>query len=226
MQSQPTDPSDFAKPNFARSADASGGTPQSAQSEALINHPTVFSSQFIDCMEMNADARTVAAYLDVHQEWFRRCAHPMQVEAIGQNSYALIIGHFGAFGYDVEPRVGLDLLPQQEGIYRIETVPVPDDTYLGYEVDFQAALNLVEHPNPNDATTKMTQVQWQLDLHVAIQFPRFIHALPDALIKSTGDRILKQVVRQVSRRLTHKVQEDFHSSRDLAMPKKIRKRFI
>lgn len=225
MQSQPTDPSDFASPNFARSSDTSGEA-QSAHAEALIHEPTVFSSQFIDCMEMNADARTVAQYLDVHQEWFRRCAHPMHVESIGQNSYALIIGHFGAFGYDVEPRVGLDLLPQQEGIYRIETVPVPGDTALGYEVDFQAALKLVEHSSQTDSTAKMTQVQWRLDLNVSIQFPRFIHALPEALIQNTGDRILRQVVRQVSRRLTHKVQEDFHSSHNLTVPKRARKRFL
>lgn len=227
MQSQPTDSSDFANSNFARSADASSHSGASSQpAETLLNEPTVFSSQFIDCMEMNADARTVAQYLDVHQDWFRRCAHPMQVELIGQNSYALIIGHFGAFGYDVEPKVGLDLLPQQEGIYRIETVPVPGAGSLGYEVDFQAALHLVEHPSQSDPTAKMTQVQWQLDLHVAIQFPRFIHALPDALIQNTGDRILRQVVRQVSRRLTHKVQEDFHSSRNLPLPKRARRKLL
>ncbi|MER3433906.1 MAG: hypothetical protein C4288_10845 [Leptolyngbya sp. ERB_1_1] len=230
MQSQPTDPSDFVKSNFARSTDASsfGGAPSqpTQETEPLINQPTVFSSRFIDCMEMNADAQTVARYLDVHQDWFRRCAYPMQVESIGQNSYALIIGHFGAFGYDVEPKVGLDLLPQQESIYRIVTVPVPGDTSLGYEVDFQAALHLVEHPNQDDPTAKMTQVQWQLDLQVAIQFPRFIHALPDALIQRTGDRILRQVVRQVSRRLTHRVQDDFHSSHNLPLPKRARRKLL
>ena len=226
MQSQPTDPSDFANPNFARSADAgtSGTPPQPPHgAETLLNEPNLFSSQFIDCMEMNADAQTVAQYLDVHQDWFGRCAHPMQVEAIGENSYALIIGHFGAFGYDVEPKVGLNLLPHEEGIYRIQTVPVPGAVFLGYEVDFQAALKLVEHSSP---TAKMTQVQWQLDLHVSIQFPRFIHALPESLIQNTGDRVLRQVVRQVSRRLTHKVQEDFHSSRNLPMPKRGRRKLL
>jgi len=229
MQSQPTDPSDFVNSNFARSTDASGfgGASQPAQgTEPLMNEPTVFSSRFIDCMEMNADAQTVARYLDVHQDWFRRCAHPMQVESIGQNSYALIVGHFGAFGYDLEPKVGLDLLPQQEGVYRIVTVPVPDAASLGYEVDFQAALHLVEHLNQDDPPAKMTQVQWQLDLQVAIQFPRFIHALPDALIQRTGDRILSQVVRQVSRRLTHRVQDDFHSSRNLLLPKRVRRNLL
>ena len=227
MQSQPTDPSDFANPNFARSTDASSGSGASSHahgSEALINEPDVFSSQFVDCMEMNADALTVAQYLDGHQDWFKRCAHPMHVEAIDENSYALIIGHFGAFGYDVEPKVGLNLLPQQEGIYRIETIPVPGAAALGYEVDFQAALRLVEHPSQCDPAANMTQVQWQLDLHVSIQFPRFIHALPDSLIQNTGDRILRQVVRQVSRRLTHKVQEDFHSSRNLPLPKRGRRK--
>lgn len=226
MQSQPTDPSDFANPNFVRTDAAHPSEMSAHPTEMLLNEPTIFSSQFIDCMEMNADAQTVAQYLDVHQDWFHRCAHPMHVESIGQNSYALIIGHFGAFGYDVEPKVGLNLLPQQEGIYRIETVPVPGDVPLGYEVDFQAALELVEHPSQVNPAAKMTQVQWQLDLKVAIQFPRFIHALPDSLIQKTGDRILRQVVRQVSRRLTHKVQEDFHSSHNLSLPKRTRRKLL
>ncbi len=186
-----------------------------------VTEPTEFRSRFIDSMEMYADAQSVADYLDAHQGWFRRCAHPMQVDAIDIHSYALTVGHFGAFGYDIEPKVGLNLLPQDQGIYRIETVPVPNYILTGYDVDFRAAMELVETLNP-ELSGKMTQVQWQLDLTVTIQFPKFIHALPDALIRKTGDRILKQVVRQVSRRLTHKVQEDFHSSRGLPMPKRFR----
>jgi hypothetical protein len=210
MQSQPTDR------QFANASQPDDAQPR-------VNHPTLFHSQFVDSMEMNADRQTVATYLDSHQGWFRRCAHPMQVESIGTNSYALIIGHFGAFGYDIEPKIGLDLLPQDAGIYRIETVPIPGYTSIGYEVDFQASLELVERDQAPSDIAKITHVEWQLDLTVTIQFPRFIHALPDMLIQNTGDRLLKQIVRQVSRRLTHKVQEDFHSSRNLPMPKRPRK---
>jgi hypothetical protein len=191
---------------------------------SIVTELTEFRSQFIDCMEMHTDAQTVADYLDEHHSWFRRCAHPMGVESIGANSYALIVGHFGAFGYDIEPKVGLNLLPQQEGIYRIETVPVPGYGAMGYDIDFRAAMELVELSNETiHRSAKTTQVKWQLDLTVTIQFPKFIHALPEALIQHTGDRLLQQVVRQVSRRLTHKVQEDFHSSRGLPMPKRARK---
>lgn len=200
-----------------------------------VSEPTQFHSQFIDCMELYADANTVAKYFDAHHDWFQRCAHPMKVESIGRNAYALVIGQFGSFGYEIEPKIGLDLLPQEEGIYRIETVPVPNYETAGYDVDFRAAMELVEmspdqqiHQELLRSSTidRITRVQWQLDLAVSIQFPRFIQALPNSLIQSTGDRLLRQIVRQVSNRLTRKVQEDFCKTHGILLPKRSRKWFF
>jgi hypothetical protein len=53
---------------------------------------------------------------------------------------------------------------------------------------------------------------------VAIRLPAFIDLLPDGLVQSSGDHLLRQIVRQVSRRLTWKVQEDFHSQAGLVCP--------
>lgn len=186
-----------------------------AESAQKVLEPTRFQSRYVDFMEMGADFATVAHYLDSHQEWFRRCSHPMQVEPIGPNGYALIIGRYGAFGYEVEPRVGLDLLPQQAGVYQIETIPVPNTPYQGYDVDFKATMTLVQAAAQSQP---LTRVEWQLDLAVTIQFPRFIQALPRQIIQNTGDRLLHQIVRQVSRRLTYKVLDDFHGSLNLPMP--------
>lgn len=197
---------------------------QIGEATESVSEPTQFSSHFVDSMEMFADAKTVAEYLDAHHGWFRRCAQPMLVDSIGPNSYALTIGKFGAFGYEIEPKVGLDLLPQQQGVYQIETVPVPGYATFGYDVDFRAAMELVElSESPASRRGKITRIQWQLDLMVTIQFPKFIHALPESLIQRTGDRLLYQVVRQVSHRLTHKVQDDFHSSHNLPFPKRSRR---
>ncbi|NDJ17127.1 DUF1997 domain-containing protein [Myxacorys almedinensis] len=231
MQSSPTN-SFYEVPTnrqFTQTADSAlpaiaTDSPAVEETHPTATHPTVFRSHFVDQMEMGAAAQTVITYLDAHSEWFHRCAHPMQVESIGTNSYALIIGHFGAFGYDIEPKVGLNLLPQQKGVYRIETVPVPGYAVTGYDVDFRAAMQLIEFSSGASPTAQATRIQWQLDLTVSIQFPKFIHALPDALIQRTGDRLLNQIVRQVSRRLTHKVQEDFHSSHQLPLPKRDRTR--
>ena len=70
----------------------------------------------------------------------------------------------------------------------------------------------------------VTRVEWELDLVVELQFPRFIQRLPYSLIQSTGDRILNQIVSQVSHRLTHKVQKDFYQSLDIPFPQKKQKK--
>jgi hypothetical protein len=201
-----------------------------------VSEPIYFHGNYANVMEMFADAATVADYLDIHREWFTRCAHPMQTRPLGQNGYDLTIGKFGSFGYEVEPKIGLNLLPQDHGVYRIQTMPIPDYTPPGYEVDFRAALQLVEiDTDPelyyvpgtrNNASLplRMTCVEWELKLVVAIQFPRFIHTLPRPIIQNTGDSLLNQIVRQVSRCLTIKVQKDFHSTREIPFPQR-RKKF-
>jgi hypothetical protein len=174
-----------------------------------------FYTHHTDRMGMQAPANVVADYLNSHRIWFSRCAEPMKVQPLGENGYALVIGRFGAFNYEVEPQIGLELLPPDAGVYRIRTIPTPDYTPPGYDVDYRASLHLVENPIDNSASSIMTYVEWELDLTVHIHFPKFIQRLPKSLIQSTGDRLLNQIVRQVSRRLTRKVQEDFHKSIDV-----------
>lgn len=188
-------------------------------SEVLTPTSMRFSGQFADCMEMHAPASTVAEYLNTHQQWFCRCAQPMKVEAISVNGYALAIGRFGAFGYDVEPKVGLELLAPENDVYRIKTIAVPNYIAPGYDVDFKAVMELVEVPG-GELGKVVTKVEWTLDLNVDVQFPKFIYRLPKSVIKNTGDRLLNQIVRQVSRRLTAKVQSDFYTSLGLPLPPK------
>ena len=121
----------------------------------------------------------------------------------------------------MEPTIALRLLPQQEGIYRIETVrTVPKSLALRhhYDVDFRAGMRLISEQ-------EHTSVQWDLDLKVWIRLPKVITMLPDQLVQSSGDHLLKQIVRQISRRLTWKVQEDFHAAHGLSCPPRQRAAF-
>ena len=184
-----------------------------------------YSSQFTDLMEMAAPASVVADYLDHHDGWFRRCAAPMRVLTLGHNSYALTLGRFGNFGFEVEPTIALELLPQSEGIYRIGTVPLAEDhpsQQQIYDVDFNASLQLDQRTGERGPTT---QVCWELDLRVWIRLPAVIGLLPESLVQSSGDHLLRQIVRQVSRKLTWKVQEDFHATHDLVCPPRRRAAF-
>ena len=183
-----------------------------------------YASAFADVMEMRASAPVVSEYLDHHEGWFRRCADPMTVDPLGKRGYALTLGTFGNFGFEVEPTIGLELLPQNQGLYRILTVPHPsgDPKLEGlYDVEFNASLQLDQ---ANDAAVvsndsrPQTLVRWELDLSVWVRLPGVITLLPDGLVQSSGDHLLRQIVRQISRRLTWKVQEDFHGSHDLECP--------
>ncbi|MDH6058393.1 DUF1997 domain-containing protein [Umezakia ovalisporum] len=188
--------------------------------EATVGLTTKFYGHYSDSMPMYSPANQVAEYLETHASWFSRCAEPMKVQPLGEHGYAVIIGCFGSFGYEVEPKIGLELLPPDQGIYRIRTIPVPDYHPPGYDVDYQASLQLVEHQvnDKNINFNVITQVEWELDLMVNLHFPQFIQRLPKSLVKSTGDSLLNQIVRQVSRRLTRKVQEDFHHSLRIPFP--------
>ncbi len=184
---------------------------------------TVFRNEFVGLMDLFADRKTVMNYLDCHQGWFCRCAHPFQADPIGENGYAIGVGRIGAFGFKVDPRVGLHLLPQDEGVYRILTIPIPDQEPQGYEVDFRAEMYLKEDDVPPEYESPielMTKVEWNLLLTVSLRFPRFIHRLKPETIQSTGDNILAMVVRRVSNSLTKKVQSDFHRTHGIEVPKK------
>jgi hypothetical protein len=184
----------------------------------------VLEGHYAGKMDMAADIDTVGQYLNSHRGWFTRCAHPMQVEPMSDNGYALVVGRFSMLGYEVEPKVGLYLSPLDHLVYRIDTITIPGYVPPGYDVDFHAVLRLQDGPDviaPAPATA-LTQVDWELSLAVKIHMPRLLNSVPRSLLKTSGDRLLHQVVRQVSKRLTRKVQEDFHQSHSLPLPESYR----
>ncbi|MEA5467765.1 DUF1997 domain-containing protein [Spirulina sp. 06S082] len=193
--------------------------------EISSQQPFSFETHFRGLMGMAADLPTVADYLDAHEGWFCRCAQPMTAEPFGENGYILTVGKFKSFGYEVEPKMAVVLLPPKDGLYVMHSLEVPDYTPLGYELNYTSSLTLEEvsgqEVNWNTSgIDRVTKVEWQLHLFVKIQFPPFIYKLPRNLLQTTGDRLLSQIVRQISPRLTYKVQKDFHDRLNLSLPPK------
>jgi len=199
-------------------ADSSPPHQALADSQAPVEGVLRFEGHYAGQMEMAASPTTVGDYLNRHQGWFPRCASPMQVSPISDHGYALVVGHYSVLGYEVEPKVGLYLAPLEQRIYRIDTIPIPDYEPPGYDVDFKAILELRDHSSEGVDVALGTLIDWNLNLMVNIHVPKFLGALPHHLVKASGDRLLNQVVRQVSKRLTRKVQEDFHRTQNLPLP--------
>ena len=193
----------------------------------------VFEVGFRGRMDMYSDADTVAKYLNAHEGWFCRCAQPMKVEPLGNNGYVLTVGKYGSFGYEVEPKMGVILHPPVDRVYHMQTIPIPDYEAPGYDVNYQASMELIEIATEDRVESKeglfsrkqnfpdrLTEVNWTLNLSVEVEFPQFINKLSSSLVQNTGDRLLSQIVRQISPRLTYKVQQDFHNSHKLPTPPK------
>lgn len=212
---------------------SSSDSMQLTYSDSLEQQKTfVFKVSFTGQMDMYSDLDTVAEYLDAHEGWFCRCAQPMRVEPLTDNGYILTVGKFGSFGYEVEPKIAVVLNPPQDRVYLMQTIPLANCDE-GYEVYYRAKMQLREGSS-NSAVKEcqgifgkklqlpeqVTEVSWDLDLKVKVEFPQFISKLSSNLIQTTGDRLLAQIVRQISPRLTYKVQQDFHNSHNLAMPPK------
>ena len=190
-----------------------------------------FQNHYVGYMDLFADQGTVMKYLDAHQGWFRRCAHPFKADPIGETGYAMGVGQVGAMGFSVDPRVGLNLLPPDEYfVYRITTIPIPDQAPQGYEVDFHAEMRLQEKPLDVKIAEQLGQnavitcVEWNLKLTVTLQFPALIQRLSRDMLQKTGDGVLGFVVQRVSKSLTPKVQADFHKTHDIKIPKQIKLR--
>lgn len=196
--------------------------------------PFVFKTNFQGYMEMFNPPEVVSQYLDQHDQWFPECAKPMSAEALGDNGYSLIIGRFGSFGYEVEPKMSVVFEVNEKQKYLMYSIDVPDNQKLGYTVNYEACMELNGIPIEISSAiadnypqqirkslpSEVTQITWNLHLNVGVWFPKFIRRLPVSVIQGTGDRLLSQIVRQVSPRLTFKVQKNFHDRLNLPVPPK------
>ena len=189
-----------------------------------------FRNHYVGYMDLFGDQQTVMKYLDAHQGWFRRCAHPFKADPIGETGYAMGVGKVGAMGFQVDARVGLNLLPPDaNSVYRITTIPIPEQAPQGYEVDFQAEMRLQEKSvdlavDLAGQRGVMTCIEWDLHLTVFLQFPQFIQRLSQDMLQKTGDSVLGFIVKRVSKSLTAKVQDDFHKTHDIKVPKQVKLR--
>lgn len=218
--------------NFNRNFIAHGVTDK--KSQVISNTPMIFHTSFTGSMEMYGDEETVSKYLSNHQGWFIRCAEPMKVRAFGENGYTLSVGKYGAFGYNLEPQMSVILETPESNRYSMYSVANPQfDKTSNYEVNYRSNLQIESIPvsqasqgiekvyrqkGLNNLPHQITKIHWTLNLTVKIQFPNFIYRLPTSMIQSTGNRLLAQIVKQISPRLSYKVQKDFHSRCDLPIP--------
>lgn len=162
-------------------------------------------------VDLETDRLTLAHYLHDHAEWIERCFKPLKVFPLSPETYKLQFFRIGGLGFELEPCFGVKIWPEQDSVFWLSSIDLPEEEGLPYSVDCLSYFRLEEldldsHHGP------LTRVHWDLKLDIWMQLPGFLQALPYPLVYRVGARVVNQVTRSMSDRLTHNVCTDFYRS--------------
>ncbi|MEN9205145.1 MAG: DUF1997 domain-containing protein [Thermostichales cyanobacterium DRC_bins_46] len=160
-------------------------------------------------VDLETPVEELAGYLRHHQEWIHRCFKPLKVQPLGNADYRLQFFRIGGLGFELEPHFAITIWEDPLHCFRLTSLALPEDASLPYQVDCQASFRIEQHssdPQP------LTRVYWDLTLKIDLELPGFLQVLPRPLVQKVGIKVVNQVTRSMSDRLTHNVCTDFYRS--------------
>ena len=169
-------------------------------------------------VDLETDQDTLAHYLHDHSEWIERCFKPLKVLPLSPETYKLQFFRIGGLGFELEPCFGVRIWPEQNNVFWLSSIDLPEEEGLPYTVDCLSYFRLEELDPAQHQDRKyrpaeaLTRVHWDLKLDIWMQLPGFLQALPYAFVYRVGTWVVHQVTRSMSDRLTHNVCTDFYRS--------------
>ncbi len=166
-------------------------------------------------VDLETDQATLADYLTQHSRWIERCFKPLQVYPLAADAYKLQFFRIGGLGFELEPCFGVQIWSEGDSLFRLGSIELPSDEGLPYRVQCQSSFRLEEispttRKDPKRQAPIVTRVHWHLYLNIHMDLPGFLQALPYSLVHRVGSKVVQQVTRNMSDRLTHNVCSDFY----------------
>jgi hypothetical protein len=198
----------------------SPNTPQDAPADSSARTIEILADRQGQ-VDLQTDLPRLADYLQNHRDWIDHCFKPLKVEALSANTYKLQFFRIGGLGFELEPCFGVKIWADEGNIFRLSSIELPSDAHLPYKVDCQSYFRLEElsrsegqdQPDQKeDSHPTLTRVHWDLQLCIQMELPGFLLALPRNLVHRVGTKVVVQVTRSMSDRLTHNVCTDFYKS--------------
>ncbi|MEO1133639.1 MAG: DUF1997 domain-containing protein [Cyanobacteria bacterium J06639_1] len=164
-------------------------------------------------VEMDTEREPLAVYLRQHPKWVARCFKPLKVEQLCDRTYRLQFFRMGGLGFNLEPCFGIEILPDEDYLFALNSIELPTDEGLPYHVDCYSSF-LLEERQPGE--TIQTRVNWELKLDIQMQLPGFLLALPRKQVLAVGQGVVNQVARSMCKRLTRNICTDYDRYRAAA----------
>jgi len=160
-------------------------------------------------VDLETPVEDLAKYLRHHHQWIHRCFKPLTVQPLGGADYRLQFFRIGGLGFELEPHFAITIWEEPQHCFRLASLNLPEDQSLPYRVDCQATFRIEQlalDPTP------IARVYWGLLLKIDIELPGFLQVLSRSLVQKVGIKVVNQVTRSMSDRLTHNVCTDFYRS--------------
>ncbi len=158
-------------------------------------------------VDLETDLDRLASHLERHSEWMERCLKPLTVYALSADDYKLQFFQISGLGFSLEPCFGVKVWSEPNYVYCLRSIPLPEDEALPYTVDCWSYYHL-----ESIVESEVTRVNWKLKLHIVLDLPKFLQALPDSMVYQVGVRVINQVTRTMTDRLTRNVCTDYYQS--------------
>ncbi|BAC91438.1 DUF1997 domain-containing protein [Gloeobacter violaceus] len=151
-------------------------------------------------VRLETDLPPLAGYLRKPDHWIPVGFRPLKVEAAA-GTYRLQLPEFGALGFRVAPRVALRVVEEDERLYRLHSVPLPDP---GYAVDFDGLFRL-------DPAARAVAVFWEANFGIRIELPGFLGMFPQPVVQAAAQAAVSAMNAGVCRSLVGNICRDFRA---------------
>ncbi|AGY57657.1 DUF1997 domain-containing protein [Gloeobacter kilaueensis] len=143
----------------------------------------------------------LVTYLRGPDHWVPVGFRPLKVQRTGAGHFDLQLPEFGALGFQLAPRMVLQLIEDDECRYRLLSVPSPASDY---QTDFSGLFQLTPRPPAVD-------VFWEARFAIQLTLPGFLGMFPQPVVQSAAQTAVSAMSASVCQNLVHNICCDYRS---------------
>ncbi|MBW4696680.1 MAG: DUF1997 domain-containing protein [Aphanocapsa lilacina HA4352-LM1] len=151
-------------------------------------------------VRLQTDLPPLVSYLRKPDHWIPVGFRPLKVEAAA-GAYRLQLPELGALGFRVAPRMALRVVEEDERLYRLYSVPLPEP---GYEADFAGLFRL-------DPAADSVVVFWEANFGIRIALPGFLGMLPQPVVQSAAQAAVSTMNAGICQSLVGNLCRDYRA---------------
>jgi hypothetical protein len=148
----------------------------------------------------------IGHYLRQPHRLVRSLVDPNRIKQVNDDEFCLTMRTLSFFGLDLQPTVYLRVWTQADGTVRIASTHC-EIRGIDY-IDRRFSLKLIGKLSPYQKQAQ-TYLQGHADLAVKVDLPPPLNFMPNAIVESAGNSLLKSILLTFKQRLIHQLLADY-----------------